>query len=211
MEAGRRETITVQELAVLGEALGIPPVMLMFDIEDADPVRVLPNGRAGGYQGVEWYSGDNVFPTEGADETDWFREAGRRVNRLTLPPDSMDDAPVKAERADTLVGLRWLKRIGQQLALTRDSLTNSEKDLKALESEPEGAFDVQGRIIPRSLTIAAARMAVNSHREMVKHLQAEYINAIAQLIAAGIQVPPIFASLLPSASADQAQTEPSNG
>ncbi|WP_299489911.1 helix-turn-helix domain-containing protein [uncultured Gordonia sp.] len=58
-ENGRRTSITVQELVVLAQALGVPPIELLYPgVPDAD-TEVLPNDRRTAWQAAQWFSGED--------------------------------------------------------------------------------------------------------------------------------------------------------
>jgi len=42
LESGYRKMITLPELFVLAEALGVPPLMLMLPLGQADQIEILP-------------------------------------------------------------------------------------------------------------------------------------------------------------------------
>ena len=56
IETGRRETVTVQDIAVLAAALGVPPVALLYDVS-GPRVAALPGQEMDAIEAEEWWSG----------------------------------------------------------------------------------------------------------------------------------------------------------
>jgi transcriptional regulator with XRE-family HTH domain len=56
IETGRRETVTVQDIAVLAAALGVPPVVLLYDVS-GPRVTALPGQEMDAIEAEEWWSG----------------------------------------------------------------------------------------------------------------------------------------------------------
>jgi transcriptional regulator with XRE-family HTH domain len=59
IESGRRESVSVQEIAVLAAALDIPPTLLVFD-PASDDVELLPGRSESGIMASEWWSGNKA-------------------------------------------------------------------------------------------------------------------------------------------------------
>jgi transcriptional regulator with XRE-family HTH domain len=56
LESGRRHVITVPELLVLAEALGVPPVLLITPV-DGDQVEIVPGRTADPWDALLWLAG----------------------------------------------------------------------------------------------------------------------------------------------------------
>lgn len=67
LESGRRETVNLPELLVLAQALGVPPILLIFPLGRADRVEVLPGHDEDTWRAVQWFTGevpDGLLPGE---------------------------------------------------------------------------------------------------------------------------------------------------
>ena len=62
LENGRRTTITVGELLVLSEALGVPPILLLVPYGRADTVEVLPGVEGSVTLAAAWIEGSELDP-----------------------------------------------------------------------------------------------------------------------------------------------------
>ena len=58
LENGRRETVSVAELFVLAEALGVPPLWLVFPVGHVAEVEVLPNREITPLNALRWAGGE---------------------------------------------------------------------------------------------------------------------------------------------------------
>jgi transcriptional regulator with XRE-family HTH domain len=58
LETGRREAVSTAELKVLAAALGVPPVLLLFPLGQAQAVEVLPGREAHPWDGIRWFTGE---------------------------------------------------------------------------------------------------------------------------------------------------------
>jgi len=56
-ENGRRTTVSVAELLVLGSVLGIPPILLLFPIGQHESVEVVPGKKMSPWAAAKWFSG----------------------------------------------------------------------------------------------------------------------------------------------------------
>ncbi|URN12505.1 helix-turn-helix domain-containing protein [Streptomyces radiopugnans] len=59
----RRRDVTVDELAVLAKALGVPPLALLFPVGRLDEVPALPDRTAPTWDALRWFTGESAFPT----------------------------------------------------------------------------------------------------------------------------------------------------
>lgn len=60
-ESGRRPTISVAEVMVLGKALGVPPIELIFPVGQQDEVEVLPGQNLPPWVALQWFAGEDSF------------------------------------------------------------------------------------------------------------------------------------------------------
>lgn len=63
MEHGRarQEGISVAEVHVLAEALGVPPITLLFPVYDGGTVEALPGSELDAWAAYRWFCGDVIF------------------------------------------------------------------------------------------------------------------------------------------------------
>ncbi|CAL9514596.1 helix-turn-helix domain-containing protein [Streptomyces sp. enrichment culture] len=64
----RRRDVTVDELAVLAKALGVPPLALLFPVGGVEEVQVLPDRSAPTWDGLRWFTGEAALPTRSGDQ-----------------------------------------------------------------------------------------------------------------------------------------------
>lgn len=57
LENGRRETVSTAELLVLGQALGVPPILLLFPVGSASAIEALPGVKASPWEACRWFLG----------------------------------------------------------------------------------------------------------------------------------------------------------
>lgn len=82
LEKGIRQTVSVAEVLVLGRALGVPPIELIFPIGHQELYEVLPGKEMGTWQAAKWFSGEDVFLIRAADgEWDSSEEDDRAHQR----------------------------------------------------------------------------------------------------------------------------------
>ncbi|MDP9460265.1 MAG: helix-turn-helix domain-containing protein [Actinomycetota bacterium] len=62
LEIGRKESISIQEVAVLAKALGIPPLSLVFPIGRERTVEILPGAEVPTWLAAQWFTGEATFP-----------------------------------------------------------------------------------------------------------------------------------------------------
>lgn len=60
-ESGRRPTISVAELTVLGKALDVPPIELVFPVGYQEEVEVLPGHELPAWTALKWFAGEEPF------------------------------------------------------------------------------------------------------------------------------------------------------
>lgn len=58
LETGRRPSVTVQTVTAMSAALDVPPVVLLYPLDDgAEPMQVLPNLASLPVDAIAWWSG----------------------------------------------------------------------------------------------------------------------------------------------------------
>jgi hypothetical protein len=66
LERGLRQTLTVGELLVLAAAVEVPPIELLFPVDQAEQVEVLPADFRGSWAGVMLFTGESGYPGNSA-------------------------------------------------------------------------------------------------------------------------------------------------
>lgn len=66
LEKGFRQTVTVADLLVLARALEVPPVTLLFPLDEAE-VEVLPGELRPMWSAVQWFAAERPFPAREED------------------------------------------------------------------------------------------------------------------------------------------------
>ncbi|MEU8507141.1 helix-turn-helix transcriptional regulator [Streptomyces brevispora] len=84
LESGRKTSITVADVAVLADVLGVPPVTLLFPLGSSATVEVLPGREVSTWDAVAWFTGETALDEpapEGSarDVLDVFRQHGDLV------------------------------------------------------------------------------------------------------------------------------------
>lgn len=70
-ESGRRTTVTVAEVLVLGKVLGVPPILLFLPVGTSANVEVLPAQERATWAAAKWFTGEAAFPAEGTRATSY--------------------------------------------------------------------------------------------------------------------------------------------
>lgn len=68
LESGRRASISVAELLVLSRALDIPPLLLLFPVDDQAELEVLPGESRPAWRAAQWFTGEGPFPDREDDD-----------------------------------------------------------------------------------------------------------------------------------------------
>ena len=154
IERGERR-VDVDDLVALARALHVPPVLLLFPVESADPVvELVPGVVAEPLEALAWFVGDGPPPLGlTADQYDEKFGRGQRdpltgLHEWYENPDSSweaDAAPVLLRRRHERLVSDWLtsQQIAKRLASDKESseelnyklLTLAEDQLRALRGE----------------------------------------------------------------------------
>lgn len=82
LENGRRTALGVAELAVIGYALGVPPLLLMYPAGYEEETEVLPGVTRPPFRCARWFAGETPFPGDDDEDylasisTDWLDASG---------------------------------------------------------------------------------------------------------------------------------------
>jgi transcriptional regulator with XRE-family HTH domain len=113
LENGRRPTISVAEVIVLAQALGVPPLELLFPLGKVPSVEVLPNHSLDTWDAAKWFTGESHLPDDPDDRSDrlwataapaYFREQDGLVEAWAGARRQLDSARIglqgRADRPD---------------------------------------------------------------------------------------------------------------
>jgi transcriptional regulator with XRE-family HTH domain len=64
LEKGHRQSITVDEVCVLAQALEVPPVLLLFPLGLGEAVEALPGREVDPWAAIEWFAGNSEDPAD---------------------------------------------------------------------------------------------------------------------------------------------------
>ncbi|WP_367574120.1 helix-turn-helix domain-containing protein [Streptomyces griseoaurantiacus] len=142
----RRRDVTVDELAVLARALGVPPVALLFPVGHADEVEAVPGHPAPVWDALRWFTGEGALPTK-TDDTD-------RPWGVT----NDDYADWRADRAG-LTDYRWHDRYLEEWRVSRAEARRArsvaardDAENRAAEAAPK-LWDVRVRLREKGLRL----------------------------------------------------------
>jgi hypothetical protein len=134
LESGYRKTVALPELFVLAEALGVPPIMLMLPLGQAEEIEILPGRTVSTMEALRWVLGEAPLPgsewgdlaqstvaslqvhQKNVDQWTWARYYAARIRSGEHEGTEQDVAEheARAERAvDGLRSLRSLMRARQ--------------------------------------------------------------------------------------------------
>jgi transcriptional regulator with XRE-family HTH domain len=121
LEKGIRQTVSVAELLVLAEALGVPALLLLFPVGQLPAVDVLPDRKVSPWDACRWFNGGGLIDASGMDpdspialwadhESLLGRIARNRLQARHIMNDAAEQAHaggvnMDAEMADRLVEL----------------------------------------------------------------------------------------------------------
>lgn len=146
LESGRRDTISVAELMVLGRALQVPPVSLVFPIGLADSAEVVPGTSVPTWAAAKWFSGEAAWPSGPLDGGGWgvgtgeleawkasvpllFRQLDQAYGRLTGARRNLRDAEIEAAAAR---GSAERHVRGAKVEFAQDILGQAEQEVRRL-------------------------------------------------------------------------------
>lgn len=67
LEKGHRHSVTVDEVQVLAQALGVAPVLLLFPLGRGEDAEILPGVEADPSWAIAWFCGQSADPVGGGD------------------------------------------------------------------------------------------------------------------------------------------------
>lgn len=119
-ESGRRPTVSVAEVTVLGKALGVPPIELIFPVGRQELVEVLPGQEMGTWQSVKWFAGEDSFAVRGPDGK-WY----------------VTDEDEQAHQESAVFSYRWHGQYEENFKRSLDAAKSARRAAGAAESDAE--------------------------------------------------------------------------
>ncbi|QAY63726.1 XRE family transcriptional regulator [Xylanimonas allomyrinae] len=152
MENGQRPNVTVQEVAVLAAALGVPPVRLLYPIrEGATAIEVLPTIEQLPFDALEWFVGLNGLTEElpsNTDDLDLVREEGRLARDVVgwmaqraQAVDTVERAAAGLPSSGPAATQDDVDRLRARVAAARDALREHREKMRARGVVPAGDVD----------------------------------------------------------------------
>lgn len=144
LEHGRRESVSTAELAILAAALGLPPLLLLLPVGDAECADYLPGRSAPPLDAARWWTGEAALGRDGAIDrndrapvTELFAEHQRLVSDL---PDGVTEADYRTARARHSPGRSRLRQhedpAQTEMMYTVITLREIRGDIRELGTEP---------------------------------------------------------------------------
>lgn len=121
LEIGRRPTVSLVELLVLGKVLGVPPLLLIFPVGREEMTEVLPGREIPTWQAAKWFTGEEAFPTRASDE--WVV--------------SHEDHAAWEKGGEPLDRFRWNDRYFADLRGARGRATGQRKAAETAKTDAE--------------------------------------------------------------------------
>lgn len=172
LEIGRRDTVTVAELIVLGNALGVPPSLLVFPVGFEATSEPLPGRHRPTWHAFSWFAADEPYPdleepdhhspSSGGEFDAWMEGAvGAYMYRLE------DESIRNCGRIAHDIGV-----LGAQMAGAVDSATRTAyiEVVKARENELR---QTERALIAHRQQIAADGLLVRPLPSFLAHLENE--------------------------------------
>jgi transcriptional regulator with XRE-family HTH domain len=148
LEKGIRQTVTVADLLVLARALDLPPVALLFPLDEPG-AEVLPGELRSVWSSLQWFAAEAPFPPADAREADprWeppapiqlFRQHEDLVRQCVRAASRAADLRVQATLADGEERTRLEAVADDELAgarALREVIQGMRKALRSLHHEP---------------------------------------------------------------------------
>ncbi|MBN1172709.1 MAG: helix-turn-helix domain-containing protein [Micromonosporaceae bacterium] len=62
VEAGRRASVSLQEVLTLAYVFGVPPLLLLFPVGRSSEIEILPGQSVNTWAAAKWFTGEGQFP-----------------------------------------------------------------------------------------------------------------------------------------------------
>lgn len=184
IESGRKRDIPVQEIAVIARALGVPPVRLLYPIEDGGiSFTALPDVEVLPTEAMEWFSGRARIDDDGA------------VSVLTNDGTDAGLSNARTERDNRLYALYVLGRLED----LRDRLREARAGVLPLGFPDSERMDHLGVTGPSDAEFFAEQTAaqIKQHERDLYHAVSTMQQARANLRAGGMVPPQLPEALRP--------------
>ncbi|WP_238011563.1 helix-turn-helix transcriptional regulator [Dactylosporangium sp. AC04546] len=141
LENGRRESISVDELLILGAALNVPPLLLLTPVGRVQNLRILPDVESTPWFSRGWIIGARLVDYAGSSVQKW--RDGRRVVALYDVHRTLVQQYVQVQAR--------IRRIADQTQLAARTALDHERFLQALVNE-----------------LARSLHALRTHRQLIE-------------------------------------------
>lgn len=179
LEAKRRANITVGEVAVLAQVLGVPPLLLIFPLDGADQIEVLPGRRAETWAAAKWFTGDSGLP--GEDPMTWTLVRELREHDHVLVEFHTEQVILERQTLEE-------QRLRRQMTAI---IGGYERDIDLANVDPDQLEHPEVRRSWVSWRTLAADLA--PRRDRIKRLEQDLIMKRRRLRKRGVVPPPLDA------------------
>lgn len=151
IESGRNRSMPVQEIAVIAQALGVPPVRLLYDVETM--VEPVPGVSVPGLEAAEWFAGNwplltpesrGTWATPGVlllEDRDAQREFDRSLGALWMYRYYAEIlVDFHRHTRDLKIATETLQRIAAGEVVTRRPITGGDYELSTAMVEKDVEF-----------------------------------------------------------------------
>jgi hypothetical protein len=128
----RRRTITVDELAVIAQALDIPPVALLVPYPEKEAFEPLPGTTVFSYLALDWFAGRDRIPRDDPDDHDGVEFWLTAVAPLTAVVVHQNHVDIRLQQGEEL---RQLRTTSRQPITTEASVEVIAPALKSAKDE----------------------------------------------------------------------------
>jgi transcriptional regulator with XRE-family HTH domain len=110
LENGHRNSVTVDEVCVLAAALGVPPVLLLFDVAGGGLAEVLPGRHVPAFRAAEWFAGSGPLPEPDDAGVVTFTDLRNAGAALPLVINRLNDQAYIDERLALRLARLWAEQ-----------------------------------------------------------------------------------------------------
>ncbi|MFW5415717.1 helix-turn-helix transcriptional regulator [Nocardiopsis sp. CNT-189] len=107
LESGRRPTVSLAELLILGKVLEVPPLLLIFPVGRTTVTEVVPGREAPTWLAAKWFTGEEALPWKSSEgwvvsPEDWaaWQDGGEPADRFRWQDRQFAELRATAARAD---------------------------------------------------------------------------------------------------------------
>lgn len=184
IESGRKRDVPVQEVAVIARALGVPPVRLLYPLQDGGlSFTALPDVEVLPVDAMEWFSGRARIDEEGL------------VSVLTNDGTDAGLSNARTERDNRLAALHMV----EQLEELRHQLADAQAGILPPWVRPEDRVDhleLVGGPTDAEFAVEQIQASITRYERALYHALGDLRQARAGMRVAGMTVPMLPDSLV---------------